>query len=142
MTRDYCILRQLEPGCVLRDVEVMDRVLRVNGLKGTAPALARRMHPGGVRVVGRMSPEALEFSDPSSPLQKLGGNTTIFVCFFELVYDCTTKSPLLCHGDPFHCWVMFSQMFSHTCPTTLAAEWSCLRRSHTILTESPPMAPG
>lgn len=43
LTRDYCILRQLEPGCVLRDVEVMDRVLRVNGLKGTAPALARRM---------------------------------------------------------------------------------------------------
>lgn len=66
MTRDYCILRHLEPGCVLRDVEVMDRVLRVNGVKGTAPALARRMHPGGVRVVGRMSPEALEFSDPSS----------------------------------------------------------------------------
>ena len=46
LTRDYCILRRLEPGCVLRDVEVMDRVLSVNGVKDTAPALARKMHPG------------------------------------------------------------------------------------------------
>eukprot|EP00435_Cladocopium_sp_Y103_P017544 s1533_g4.t1 len=43
LAKDYCILRRLEPGCVLRDVECMDRVLRVNGVGGTSPALARSM---------------------------------------------------------------------------------------------------
>lgn len=81
LARDYCIIRRLEPGCVLRDVECMDRVLRVNGVEGAAPTLARRMHPGG--VCGEL---------PVRP--KPGGNTT-FLSVLGQVYDCTTKSQVM-----------------------------------------------